>query len=150
MEAMAAAVTEKTKLLLINSPNNPTGQVYSKESLDALGRLLKEKSAQFKRTIYLVADEPYRKIIYDDVRIPCIFDSYSDSIMATSYSKDISIPGERIGFAVVNPRGFLRSRPDERHGLDQSHHRLCQCPGADAARGGGNAGRERGCVPVQA
>jgi len=103
MEAMAAAITEKTKVLLINSPNNPTGQIYSKESLDALGRLLKEKSEQFNRTIYLVADEPYRKIVYDDVRVPCIFDSYSDSIMATSYSKDISIPGERIGFTVVNP-----------------------------------------------
>ena len=103
MDAMAAAITEKTKVVLINSPNNPTGQVYSKESLDALGHLLKEKSAQFNRTIYLVADEPYRKIVYDDVCIPCIFDSYSDSIMATSYSKDISIPGERIGFTVVNP-----------------------------------------------
>ena len=109
MGAMAAAVTEKTKVVLINSPNNPTGQIYSRESLDALGRLLKEKSAQFKRTIYLVADEPYRKIIYDDVSIPCIFDSYSDSIMATSYSKDISIPGERIGFAVVNPKAAYRA-----------------------------------------
>ena len=109
MEAMAAAVTEKTKVVLINSPNNPTGQVYSRESLDDLGRLLKEKSAQFKRTIYLVADEPYRKITYDDVRIPCIFDSYGDSIMATSYSKDISIPGERIGFTVVNPEASYRA-----------------------------------------
>jgi len=109
MDAMAAGITEKTKVVLINSPNNPTGQVYSKESLDALGSLLKEKSKQFKRTIYLVADEPYRKIVYDDVRIPCIFDSYNDSIMATSYSKDISIPGERIGFTVVNPEAEYRA-----------------------------------------
>ncbi len=103
MQAMAAAVTEKTKVLLINSPNNPSGQVYSKESLDSLGRLLKKKSDQFNRSIYLVADEPYRKIVYDDVHVPCIFDSYRDSIMATSFSKDISIPGERIGYTVVNP-----------------------------------------------
>ena len=109
MAAMETAVTEKTKVVLINSPNNPTGQVYSRESLDELGRLLKDKSAQFNRTIYLVADEPYRKITYGDVHIPCIFDSYRDSIMATSYSKDISIPGERIGLAVVNPEAAYRA-----------------------------------------
>ena len=103
LDAMEAAVTEKTKVVLINSPNNPTGQVYSKESLDALGRLLQEKSEAYQRTIYLVADEPYRKIVYDDAQVPCIFGSYTDSIIATSYSKDISVPGERIGFAVVNP-----------------------------------------------
>jgi aspartate aminotransferase len=109
LSAMESAVNQNTKVVLINSPNNPTGQVYSKESLDALGRLLREKSAQFKKTIYLVADEPYRKIIYDDVHVPCIFDSYGNSIMATSYSKDISIPGERIGFTVVNPDADFRS-----------------------------------------
>jgi len=109
MEAMAEAINEKTKVLLINSPNNPTGQVYTKESLDDLGRLLKEKSEQFNRTIYLVSDEPYRKIVYDDIQIPCIFDSYSDSIIATSYSKDISIPGERIGFTVINSHATYRT-----------------------------------------
>jgi aspartate aminotransferase len=108
LDAMASAISDKTKVVLINSPNNPTGQVYSKESLDALGRLLKEKSEAYQRTIYLVADEPYRKIIYDDVQIPCIFDSYADSIIATSYSKDISIPGERIGFTLVNPAASFR------------------------------------------
>jgi aspartate aminotransferase len=109
LEAMAAAINEKTKVLLINSPNNPTGQVYTKESLDDLGRLLKEKSEQFNRTIYLVSDEPYRKIVYDDIQIPCIFASYDNSIMATSYSKDISIPGERIGFTVINPQATYRT-----------------------------------------
>jgi len=109
LDAMAEAINEKTKVLLINSPNNPTGQVYTKESLDDLGRLLKEKSEQFNRTIYLVSDEPYRKIVYDDIQIPCIFASYDDSIMATSYSKDISIPGERIGFTVINPHATYRT-----------------------------------------
>ena len=108
LEALADAITEKTKVVLINSPNNPTGQVYSKESLDSLGALLEEKSRALGRTIYLVSDEPYRKIVYDDVVVPSIFESYKESIVATSYSKDISIPGERIGFVAVNPRATFR------------------------------------------
>lgn len=103
LDAIGEAITEKTKAVLINSPNNPTGQIYSKESLDSLGRMLTEKSAQFKRTIYLISDEPYRKIVYDGVEVPSIFLSYPDTLLATSYSKDISIPGERLGFIAVNP-----------------------------------------------
>ncbi|RLB95718.1 MAG: pyridoxal phosphate-dependent aminotransferase [Deltaproteobacteria bacterium] len=108
LEALAGAITEKTKVVLINSPNNPTGQVYSKASLDSLGALLENKSKALGRTIYLVSDEPYRKIVYDDVVVPSIFESYKESIVATSYSKDISIPGERIGFVAVNPRATFR------------------------------------------
>ena len=108
LDALAGAITEKTKVVLINSPNNPTGQVYSKESLDSLGDLLEEKSKALGRTIYLVSDEPYRKIVYDDVAVPSIFQSYKESIVATSYSKDISIPGERIGFVAVNPQASFR------------------------------------------
>ncbi|MBU2623895.1 MAG: pyridoxal phosphate-dependent aminotransferase, partial [Proteobacteria bacterium] len=103
MNAFSSAVTEKTKTVLINSPNNPTGQIYSKESLAELGKLLTEKGKKFGKTIYLLSDEPYRKIAYDGVKIPGIFTCYNESIIATSYSKDISIPGERIGFAAVNP-----------------------------------------------
>jgi len=103
LEALEEAITAKTKIVLINSPNNPTGQIYDKASLDALGRLLQRKSSEFGRIIYLVSDEPYRKIVFDDARVPSIFQSYSECILATSYSKDISIPGERIGFAAVNP-----------------------------------------------
>jgi aspartate aminotransferase len=103
MDAIDAAITAKTKVVLINSPNNPTGQIYSRESLEALGNLLKQKSAAYGHTIYLVSDEPYRKIVFDDARVPSIFQCYPESIIATSYSKDISIPGERIGFAAVNP-----------------------------------------------
>jgi aspartate aminotransferase len=108
LEALAGAITKKTKVVLINSPNNPTGQVYSKESLDSLGALLEEKSREMGRTLYLVSDEPYRKIVYDDVAVPSIFKSYKESIVATSYSKDISIPGERIGFVAVNPGATFR------------------------------------------
>jgi aspartate aminotransferase len=103
LAAFAQAITERTKVVLLNSPNNPTGQIYSRESLEQLGRLLEEKSAAFHRTIYLVSDEPYRKIVFDDHRVPSIFACYANSIIGTSYSKDISIPGERIGFAAVNP-----------------------------------------------
>ena len=103
LDALGEAITAKTKIVLINSPNNPTGQIYDKASLDALGSLLAEKSREFGHIIYLVSDEPYRKIVFDDARVPSIFQSYTESILATSYSKDISIPGERIGFAAVNP-----------------------------------------------
>jgi len=103
MDAIAAAITEKTKAILINSPNNPTGQVYSEDSLKTLGELLSDKTLEFGHTIYLISDEPYRKIVYDDITVPSIFTSYADSIIASSYSKDISLPGERIGYAVVNP-----------------------------------------------
>jgi aspartate aminotransferase len=103
LEAMSQAITPKTKAVLINSPNNPTGQIYSRESLTALGKLLEEKGKSYNRTIYLMSDEPYRKVIYDGVTVPSVFACYADSIMTTSYSKDISIPGERIGFIAVSP-----------------------------------------------
>ncbi len=103
IEAISDAITPKTKAVLINSPNNPTGQIYSKESLVALGQVLTQKGKTFGRTIYLMSDEPYRKVIYDGAKVPSVFDCYAESIMTTSYSKDISIPGERIGFIAVNP-----------------------------------------------
>ena len=108
LNAMAEAITAKTKAVLINSPNNPTGQVYPEEDLLALGALLEKKSKDGKRTIYLISDEPYRKIVYDSVKVPSIFTSYKDSIIGTSYSKDISIPGERIGFIAINPAAAYR------------------------------------------
>ena len=109
MDAIEAAISEKTKAFLINSPNNPTGQVYTEESLQALGKILQRKSNEFNRTIYLISDEPYRKIVYDGVKVPSIFAAYKDSIIGTSYSKDISIPGERIGFVAVNPAATFKS-----------------------------------------
>jgi len=103
LDALAAAINPKTKAVLINSPNNPTGQIYPEDSLNALGALLKEKSAALGRTIYLVSDEPYRKIVFDGVNVPSIFAAYDESIVATSYSKDLSVAGERIGFVAVSP-----------------------------------------------
>ncbi len=103
MDAMSSAITHKTKAVLINSPNNPTGQVYSEDNLRDLGALLKKRSGELNRTIYLLSDEPYRKIVYEGVKVPSIFAFYKDALLATSYSKDISIPGERIGFIAVHP-----------------------------------------------
>lgn len=103
LEAFEKAIGDRTKVVLINSPNNPTGQIYSRESLQALGALLERKSAALQRTIYLISDEPYRKIVFDGHSVPSIFACYANSIIGTSYSKDISIPGERIGFAAVSP-----------------------------------------------
>ena len=102
--AVAAAITAKTKAVLINSPNNPTGQVYSESSLKELAKALESAGRTWNRTLYLIADEPYRKIVYDGVRVPGILPLYPESIVVSSYSKDISIPGERLGFAAVHPR----------------------------------------------
>ncbi len=103
LEAIEAAVNARTKVILINSPNNPTGQVYDRSSLEELGHLLASASDKLGRTLYLVSDEPYRKIVYDGVEVPSIFEAYPNSIVATSYSKDVSLPGERLGYLVVHP-----------------------------------------------
>lgn len=104
LQAIGAAITPSTKAVLINSPNNPSGQIYDEKDLLALGRLLIEEGKKLNRTIYLISDEPYRKITFDGVKVPSIFPCYTESMIVTSYSKDLSIPGERIGFLVVNPQ----------------------------------------------
>ncbi len=108
VQAIQAAITPKTKAILINSPNNPSGQIYSKESLLQLGDLLTEEGRRLNRTLYLISDEPYRKITFDGVKVPSIFSCYAESMVATSYSKDLSIPGERIGFLAVSPQATYK------------------------------------------
>jgi aspartate aminotransferase len=103
LQAIQEAITPRTKAILINSPNNPTGRVYDQTIIQGLGDLLSEYS-QKGQVIYLLADEPYRKIVYDDVQVPSAFQAYNESIVVTSYSKDLSLPGERIGFLAVNPQ----------------------------------------------
>lgn len=102
-DAMEANITEKTRAVLINSPNNPTGKVYREEELKELGRLLTHYSEKFGQPIYLISDEPYRKIVYDGIRVPSVFDVYPETVAVTSFSKDLSLPGERIGYAAVHP-----------------------------------------------
>jgi aspartate aminotransferase len=103
MTAIEAAISEKTKAIIINSPNNPCGQIYSEDSMWALGELLTVASDRFDSTIYLIADEPYRKIVFDGHEVPSVFAAYPNSIVVSSYSKDLSLPGERIGYLAVHP-----------------------------------------------
>lgn len=103
LTAIEEAITEKTAAVLINSPNNPTGKVYPQEQIDALAQLLKRKSSDIGRSIVLICDEPYRGITYDDVPVPSILKAYDNSLIATSFSKDLSLPGERLGYVAMNP-----------------------------------------------
>jgi aspartate aminotransferase len=103
LEAIEAAICTRTRAVLINSPNNPTGRVYPAEDIAALGRLLERKSAEIGRIIYLISDEPYRQIVYDGVHVPAVMQTYTNTIIASSYSKALSVAGERIGYVAANP-----------------------------------------------
>ncbi len=103
LAAIEAAISDKTKAVLINSPNNPTGQIYSQEALNALGTLLDGAGQRLGTTIYLIADEPYRKIVFDGHQVGSTFLASRNSIVLSSYSKELSLPGERIGFLAVHP-----------------------------------------------
>jgi aspartate aminotransferase len=97
------AIGVRTKAILINSPNNPTGVVYDQASLEKLGELLKKKSQELGKTLYLITDEAYRRIVFDQIQLPIAFRHYPHTIRVTSHSKDLSLPGERIGYIAVNP-----------------------------------------------
>jgi aspartate aminotransferase len=103
LDVLEAAVGARTRAVVINSPNNPTGAVYSEDFVRRLGELLSKKEAQYKTTIYLISDEPYKKLIYDGLRYPSPLPLYPHSIIANSHSKDLAVPGERIGYIAVHP-----------------------------------------------
>jgi aspartate aminotransferase len=103
LEAFRDAVTPKTRGVLINSPNNPTGVLYSSDVLSNLCEIIREKEEEYGTQIYLVSDEPYRRLIFDNLRYPHIFDHHVRSIVATSHSKDLALPGERIGYIAIHP-----------------------------------------------
>lgn len=101
-EKLSAAVTEKTRAVIINSPNNPSGAVYSEATIKKLADILSEKQREYGREIYLIADEPYRELVYDDnVTVPYVPAFYDNTIVCYSYSKSLSLPGERIGYIAV-------------------------------------------------
>ncbi len=103
LEKVRNLLTPQTKIILINSPNNPTGAVYPQEDLDRLGKLLAEKEQEYGHAIYLVSDDPYRHLLFDGLK-PCnIFQSHTNAILVTSHSKDLGLPGERIGFIAIHP-----------------------------------------------
>jgi aspartate aminotransferase len=101
--ALAGKISTKTKVVLTNSPNNPTGVIYSEDELAQLGALLRQKSEEFGHPISLISDEPYRRIVYEGPA-PSIFPHYENAIVATSYSKDLAMPGERIGYIAISPQ----------------------------------------------
>jgi aspartate aminotransferase len=103
LAAIEAAISAKTKALIINSPNNPTGQIYPAADLAALGALLSRREEKFGSSIFLISDEPYRKIIFEEYQVPSIFKAYQNSVVVSSSSKDLSLPGERIGYIAIHP-----------------------------------------------
>ena len=109
------AIGPNTKAVLVNNPNNPTGRVYTADELDQLGRLLTRYSERYGEPIYLISDEPYSKIVYNGLTCPSIYDAYQESFLVTSFSKDLSIPGERIGYIAVHP--FMRYKDIIMEGL---------------------------------
>ena len=108
LDALDAAIGERTKVVIVNSPNNPTGRMYPPETMEALAGLLRRRSADLGRPIYLVSDEPYREIVYDDLSYPHPSRFYEDCITITSHSKDLSLAGERIGHLILSPRCAAR------------------------------------------
>lgn len=100
-ELFEKTFTEKTKAVIINNPNNPTGVVYSEEVIKSLAAVLEKKEKEYGRAIYLIADEPYRELAYDGVKVPYLTKYYKDTIVGYSYSKSLSLPGERIGYLVM-------------------------------------------------
>jgi aspartate aminotransferase len=103
LAAIESEVNQKTKAIIINSPNNPSGRVYDENSLNSLGKVLLKMKEKYGHPVYLLSDEPYRKLVYDGVRVPSVFKAYPYSLLITSYSKDLSLPGERIGYIAINP-----------------------------------------------
>ena len=99
-----AKITKNTKAIILNSPNNPSGVVYPEESIKALADLLRRKSLEYGKTIYLIADEPYRELVYTGVTVPYLMNYYDDTIVCYSFSKSLSLPGERIGYIAVCPK----------------------------------------------
>jgi aspartate aminotransferase len=108
LKLLAAALTPRTRAVIINSPNNPTGQIYNADTLKELGRFLTHHAGRHGRPIYLLGDEPYRHLVYDGAEVPSIFAAYPNTLLATSFSKDLSIPGERLGYVAVSPKAAGR------------------------------------------
>lgn len=101
LDEFATKITPKTKCVLVNSPNNPTGVVYSEETYKQMAVILEEKQKEFGTDIYLITDEPYRELVYGDIKVPYVPDFYRNTIVGYSFSKSLSLPGERIGYLVI-------------------------------------------------
>ncbi len=102
--ALKAAITEKTRAIIVNSPNNPTGAVLTEESVRSLAQTLSEAEKAYGTDIYLIADEPYRELVYGGVKVPYLPNYYDNTLVCYSFSKSVSLPGERIGYILVSPK----------------------------------------------
>ena len=101
LEEFAQKITEKTRAVIINNPHDPTGVVYSEETIQEVARIMEEKQKEFNRVIYLISDEPYRELVYDGAVVPYLTKYYKNTVVGYSYSKSLSLPGERIGYLVI-------------------------------------------------
>ncbi len=110
LEELASKITKKTKAVIVNNPNNPTGVVYPEEVIRSLAAVLEKKQKEYETVIYIIADEPYRELVYDKVDVPYITKYYENTVVGYSYSKSLSLPGERIGYIVI---------PDESDGSSE-------------------------------
>ena len=101
LAAFEEAITEKTRAVIINNPNNPTGAVYDEETIKALAAVMERAEEKYGRPIFLISDEPYREIVYDGVEVPFLTKYYKNTLVCYSYSKSLSIPGERVGYLLI-------------------------------------------------
>lgn len=101
LEELKEKITEKTKAVIVNNPNNPSGVVYSEETIKKLAEVLNQKQSELGTSIYLISDEPYRELVYDGVEVPYLTKYYNNTVVGYSYSKSLSLPGERIGYLVI-------------------------------------------------
>lgn len=110
IDALRAAITPKTRAVIVNSPNNPVGTVYTRENLEALRDMLQEKEAEFGAPIFVISDEPYRELAYGDVEVPWVPGIIANTLVCYSWSKSLSLPGERIGYVLVSPEAAEADR----------------------------------------
>ena len=104
LPALESALTPRTKAVIINSPNNPSGVVFDEENLKGLADVLRRHEEKTGKTVFLISDEPYRELVYDGISVPCALTLYDDAVMCYSFSKSLSIPGERLGYIAVSDR----------------------------------------------
>ena len=97
-------ITKNTKAIIMNSPNNPSGVVYTEQTIKSVCKLLENKQKEYGHVIYLIADEPYRELVYGDIKVPYLMNFYKNTLVCYSFSKSLSLPGERIGYIAVNPQ----------------------------------------------
>ena len=103
LQDFESKINQNTKAVIINSPNNPSGVIYSGETIKGVCEILKRKQKEYNKVIYLITDEPYRELVYGDVDVPYLMNYYENSLVCYSFSKSLSLPGERIGYIAVNP-----------------------------------------------